>query len=366
MSGTLDNATSWLPIGESPLDIQEDATNLIGPTTINGFTFGIAFTLYVICVQSLVQQLRAGTRPKQTIFTLVYISVMFAMATIYCAVNSRLVQLEFVNFRNYPGGPTAYSIVLFPTAINIAGLCAFFITNWMNDALLLWRLWILYHRSRFQLPVIGFGTLLYLATFAIGIIVVVESSLPNDSFFTGIAVEFVTTYYALTTSFTIIITLLMSARILLVRRQLISATGSQAFAAQYTSIVSMLVESSALYTVWGIIFLATYVTNNPVQNIFLASLSEIQTIAPLLIVYRVSQGKAWNYDTTKTLTAGSVMTGRFRAPGASTTATATPTMDAEMKAIRIQVQTDVDSRHVSTHFKDDKGVFGASDASSDV
>ncbi|PPR02222.1 hypothetical protein CVT24_011470 [Panaeolus cyanescens] len=364
---------AWHPIGETPIEVQDDATNLIGPTTHNAFTYGIAFTLYIICAQSLVQRFRAGTQPKQTIFTLAYMSVMFAMATVYCAINSRLAQLEYVNFRNYPGGLSAYSIVLFPTAINITALCALLTTNWMNDGLLLWRLWIIYHRSPFQLPVIGFGTLLYLATLGAlpelaretHVLIALNNS--HWLLFGDIPIEFfmTVTYYSLTISFTIIVALLLTARIVLVRRQLVSATGSKELISQYTGVIAIQVESSALYTIWGIIFLATYITKNPAQNIFFASLSEIQTIAPLLIIYRVSQGKAWNYGTSEILTTGRAVTpqrDRAPKPNASARAMVAPTTEVQMKVIHIMVETDIDGPHASIHFKGGKDIFRENDS----
>ncbi|KAF9002064.1 hypothetical protein BDQ17DRAFT_1357376, partial [Cyathus striatus] len=66
----------------------------------------------------------------------------------------------------------------------------------------------------------------------------------------------------------------------------------------------MLVESSALYTIWAIIFLGLYIVNHPVQYIFLASLAEVQVCScSLLIIFRVSRGKAWGTSTEQTLTA---------------------------------------------------------------
>lgn len=48
---------------------------------------------------------------------------------------------------------------------------------------------------------------------------------------------------------------------------------------QYTSVTAILVESSALYTIWSIVFLGLYIVNNPIQFVFLASLAEVQVMA---------------------------------------------------------------------------------------
>ncbi|KAF9030273.1 hypothetical protein BJ165DRAFT_934341 [Panaeolus papilionaceus] len=314
MSGTMDNVTSWQATDETPLEVLNDAVNLIASTTINGVAYGVVLTLYLICLHALFQQLRAGVRKNQAIFSGLYITVMFALGTVYCAVNSRITQLAYVNDRNFPGGPADFAVFVFSTPINIAGAVAFFITSWMNDALLVWRLWVLYRGSRFSVPITSFAVILYLGTFSMGMVTLIESVLPTQSFWSAIAVKFALAYYALTTSYTIVITSLMIARILLVRRAFIKATGRREYGTQYLSIAAMLIESSALYTIWGIIFLGLYIVNNPVQFIFLASLSEVQIIAPLLIIYRVSIGKAWQSDTTQTLTNGRQSQSRTNGP----------------------------------------------------
>lgn len=367
MSGTMDNVTSWQATDETPLEVLNDAVNLIASTTINGVAYGVVLTLYLICLHALFQQLRSGVRKNQAIFSGLYITVMFALGTVYCAVNSRITQLAYVNDRNFPGGPADFAVFVFSTPINIAGAVAFFITSWMNDALLVrlrdldmwinllifnqvWRLWVLYRGSRFSVPITSFAVILYLGTFcesylhaynlylrahalilAMGMVTLIESVLPTQSFWSAIAVKFALAYYALTTSYTIVITSLMIARILLVRRAFIKATGRREYGTQYLSIAAMLIESSALYTIWGIIFLGLYIVNNPVQFIFLASLSEVQVrhlfistraiidtssqiIAPLLIIYRVSIGKAWQSDTTQTLTNGRQSQSRTNGP----------------------------------------------------
>ncbi|KAF9029960.1 hypothetical protein BJ165DRAFT_1578145, partial [Panaeolus papilionaceus] len=255
-------------------------------------------TLYVICAQALIQQMRSGVRKKQATWSLVYITVMVIMGTIYEACSARQTQLEYVNFRNFPGGPSAYSLFIFDTPVFIVGDSAYFVASWMNDALLLWRLSVLYRGSRLFTPVIIGGVIFYLAAFSLGLVTLIESSLPSQSFWSAIAVKFATAYYAVVTTYTIVITLFMVLRILHLRRRIIKATGRTEFGDQYLSIAAIIVESSALYTVWGIIFLALYLRNNQVENVFLTTLSQVQIIAPLLIMYRVSQGKAWEQDTT--------------------------------------------------------------------
>ncbi|PPR04984.1 hypothetical protein CVT24_010448 [Panaeolus cyanescens] len=277
MSGTLNDPASWKPVGQTSEQIFEDGVKLIAGTTINDVSYGIVLTLYFMCINALIQQYQERTHRIRSIFSAVYITIMFAAGTFYCAVNAREAQLAFVDNPNLPGDAVAYNAYTFDTPFNVAGVVSFFLTAWMNDALL---------------SITGrFGV-------SMGMVALIETVLPTRSFWAAISLKFVMAYYALTVAYTVLITSLMTLRILLARREFIKATGQKGYGAQYLSIATMIVESSALYSVWGLVFLGLYIANHPVQYVFLASLSEVQVSGVLVIV---STGKAWSADTTHVL-----------------------------------------------------------------
>ncbi|EGO22260.1 hypothetical protein SERLADRAFT_409827 [Serpula lacrymans var. lacrymans S7.9] len=230
------NISAGVP-DESAWDILNDSTNLIGTTTINGVSYGIMFTLYVTCVHFLYQRFKTSGGKRTSVFLFGYMSVMFIFGTLYTVSGSRTIQLAYVNHRDYSAGPAAYDLVIFSQPITILGSVSYTVSNWMSDGLILWRFIILYQNIRYNLWIITFPCILFLASIG------------------------------------------------------------AAHAAQYTGIATLLIESSALYALWSIIFLVLYAINNPVQFVFLASLAEVQIIAPLLIIVRVAQGKAWTRNT---------------------------------------------------------------------
>jgi hypothetical protein len=104
----------------------------------------------------------------------------------------------------------------------------------------------------------------------------------------------------------IILTLSIATKIWIARFRIQKLLGVNSSASgQYVSVASMLVESAALYAVWSIVFLICYVRNTPLQNILLPPLGQIQGIAPVLIVFRVAQGRAWSRNTPVNVTAPS-------------------------------------------------------------
>jgi hypothetical protein len=84
----------------------------------------------------------------------------------------------------------------------------------------------------------------------------------------------------------------------------------------------MLIESSALYAMWSLAFIIVYAVGSPGQYVLLMTLCNVQVqyyclpcttddldadtlnlqvIAPILIVYRVSKGVGWERGTTATI-----------------------------------------------------------------
>lgn len=86
-----------------------EALDLIGCTTILGVSYGIAFTLYCLCAQSLYLQPREPDQRRQARFTLGYSSLLLFFATGTLVSNGRMTQLGYVNHRaDFPGGPLAF------------------------------------------------------------------------------------------------------------------------------------------------------------------------------------------------------------------------------------------------------------------
>ncbi|KAL0058280.1 hypothetical protein AAF712_015051 [Marasmius tenuissimus] len=296
------NMTS--PLDETPLQLQHDSLNLIGSTTICGIAYGVMLTLLVICAFEYSKHIR-NSRPAM--FQLIYISIMAISGTLYVASNTRTIELAYVFNRNFPEGPAAYNLYIFSEPITVLGVAAYFIANWMSDALLLWRLSVIYRSSRYHIPVLIGPTLLLLTSFSMSVVTLIQSTRPNSSFWSTTAIDFALAYYSLTVSLTIVATTLMILRLLTFRRRFKNVLG-EAHAKKYTSIVTLLVESSALCAVWSVIFLGLYIVNHPVQFVFLASLAEVQIISPLLILYRVCKGTAWSSSTEATLSTMDIRT----------------------------------------------------------
>ncbi|KLO04478.1 hypothetical protein SCHPADRAFT_810673, partial [Schizopora paradoxa] len=65
----------------------------------------------------------------------------------------------------------------------------------------------------------------------------------------------------------------------------------------YTSIISIIVESAALYSAFSIFFIIPFARNSLITGVPMQLIGQVQGFATLLIVHRVASGIAWSSDT---------------------------------------------------------------------
>jgi hypothetical protein len=108
-----------------------------------------------------------------------------------------------------------------------------------------------------------------------------ESSQPTLSMYSALPLAYGTSYYAISLSANIILTLLIIGRLVSYRRTLIQSLPAES-ANHYISLAAVIIESAALYSVFAILFLITYAVNNPTNQVWLAVASACQVRLPFL------------------------------------------------------------------------------------
>jgi hypothetical protein len=66
---------------------------------------------------------------------LAYITVIFVIETIFIGVQARMVQLAYIDNRNYPGGPWQYFLASQALPINVVYGATLFLDTFLCDAL---------------------------------------------------------------------------------------------------------------------------------------------------------------------------------------------------------------------------------------
>ncbi|KAG7097817.1 hypothetical protein E1B28_005135 [Marasmius oreades] len=159
---------------------------------------------------------------------------------------------------------------------------AYTISNWFADGLLMYRCYVIYNMQKWVLvmPGIMFG-----GSISTGVLTLYKSSRPGSNLWAGIAVNFALPYFVLSVALNIMLTLIISFRLLWHSHKYNLSASSNGV---YKRIVSMLVESCALYSLFSILFIGTYAAGNYESDLFLPILSQVQIIAPFLIIIRVA------------------------------------------------------------------------------
>jgi len=262
---------------------------------ISGVGYGTQLVLYTTCALYLWSQRK--TR-KRSIFLLAYITLLLVIETMFMVVQANTVQSMYIDNRNFPGGPWTYFLATQQLPINVIFYATLFVLTFLSDLLLLWRCWVIWTGSGRMIAyaVISFPALCTLASFAMGTLWTLQSSQPGLSLYSKLPMAFGTSYYIISLSINIMLTILITIRLLMYRR-IVAASLSPDHAKHYLSLAAILFESAALYSVLAIMFIVTYAINNPLNQIFLGVASSAQQIAGYLIIYRLADGRAWSTDT---------------------------------------------------------------------
>ena len=84
-----------------------------------------------------------------------------------------------------------------------------------------------------------------------------------------------TSYYTLSLSVNIMLTALITIRLLMYRRAIVRTLPPD-FAVHYVSLAAIVIESAALYSLFAILFLVTYAVDDPTNQVFLGLASAAQ------------------------------------------------------------------------------------------
>jgi len=274
-----------------PLKLYVDEKSNFAGFIVGSVLYGIVVIVFFQCMGTLldpVNRSREGIRWGLVVHTV----AMFSCFTINTALSLDYQSIAYIDNRAFPGdaslppGPYTYQYLISSGAINVVSGSMFLLNNWLADGLLLYRCCVIYAMNYW---VIAFPSLMYLATFALGIITIYDSSHLASGIQTSVSVKISTAYYSVSLALNVLLTLMIVIRLARHSRNIRKAMGTvDGASGLYSTLITMLVESYALYAVSFIVFIALFNTTSPAQDIFSQILTGTQVIAPLLITLRVA------------------------------------------------------------------------------
>ncbi|KAF7329189.1 hypothetical protein MKEN_00179500 [Mycena kentingensis (nom. inval.)] len=273
------------------------------------------------------------TLPERTLFAflslprskipwrmVVYVLAIFALATVGYGSAAVINQQAFIDDRGVPGGPAAWEFVSFTSAQNMMGVIAYVLLSWLADGLVLWRFSLIFG-SKWVWT--AFPATMFFGAIVSSIGLVISSFQLTDSFWAIQSVRWGTAYWSLSIALNLLLTTGIVVRISLLRVRIRRSLGAQ-HADRYFGIVAMMIESASLYAVFGVGFLVAYARASVVQNLVFPVLGQVQGIAPMLILARVAEGRAWSQSVIQNTGPGGGSTINLAPGGGGAGATAIP------------------------------------------
>ncbi|KAJ3813288.1 hypothetical protein F5876DRAFT_35388 [Lentinula aff. lateritia] len=282
-----------MSVSEDPIALPLERSIYIG-NIFGGIFYGLQI---YITFHSVHLTLNSSSNRRTKVFYVVYGILMLLCMSFAMIANSLMGQEMWIEHRNYPGGPVAFWTDNGAVWYNVLGSAADIFGNFMGDALLaivqLYRLYVIFTERWY---IVVFPLLVFLASIAFSIMSVVQSAFPGSSFFEGQDIIYAVPWLSLSCSLNAIITILITARLLMARRR-IREIMSEDMSNVYTGVIAILVESALPFTVLGIVFAVLLGKNLPEQLALSLTWGYYIGLAPQLIILRVAMGRAWSKDT---------------------------------------------------------------------
>lgn len=238
--------------------------------------------------------------PGRRLFFLGYTSAMFILATLYTAANSRRVWITFVLNWGSPTKPVSYEIGLWHDWASMAAMACYILSNWLADALMLGRCIILFRNMKNTRWLIPIPCSVFLVVIATSINLFVNTTEVSKS------LEAMTKAYCIFVvvdlSFNITTASLITTCIMIHRAKLGKTMGTRDHRKEYINIIAMTTESCIISAISSIVYLILYEVDNFVQYPFMVIQNLMQVIAPLVLILRIIQGKAWTRRTNVDIT----------------------------------------------------------------
>ncbi|KZV71936.1 hypothetical protein PENSPDRAFT_378087 [Peniophora sp. CONT] len=270
-------------------------------TVLTGVSYGALFMLYCICMHLLWDR-RHRKAPGNT-FYMIYATFILIFNTLNLAGATSFAQLAFIDNRNYPGGPAQYENDFYFVTLNTMCNVAYMLGNWLADGLMLYRIWIIFRGSKQSMWLImSLPSLLYAGAWAMGVLLLIQLS-RSSPWGSASNVNWIIPFFSMSLTFNTVVTLVIVGRLYYFRRSMLAAFPGNTHGDHYTNMAAIVVESSVITAAATLLCLVPLVRGNAVANVFLQPLGEIQSVATLLIIYRIAIGRGWSSDTTATLLA---------------------------------------------------------------
>jgi len=253
-------------------------------TIFEAILYGIYFTLFCICVSVFLDGSRKGT--NKIIFTTMI--VMFLLSTAHLAGTIRTMQEGFFG--------KATPIQYFnnkPLPLNLANKALYGTTMVVGDALLIYRLYVVWSDTRYAKPIIILPILTLMGTAVSIILLAWEFSRlkPGQTAFVHVINQTAPAAFGLPLITNVYITAGIVWRVKLAERSLARITNLQS-TSLYRRVIAGTIESCIIYPIALAITLVLYGIHSNGQDILTGSMTQLIALVPTLMWLQVRFGQS--------------------------------------------------------------------------
>ncbi|KAA1474016.1 hypothetical protein DENSPDRAFT_780862 [Dentipellis sp. KUC8613] len=251
-----------------------------------GFQVSMYFqTVYILCT-------KRSTRLKMQRFSIIYGGIMLGLLTFVVVKNVVFGEDAWIEHRAHMDPAVFIAKHASTWWYSTLGSIAVMAMSFMGDGLLLYRCYIIWGC---RLWIMVFPCVLYLASIIVSIVYAINGSLPGHTPYTRSSMKLAIAWISLSASVNVILTTLISVRLLMMRNLVRSILPAQV-GAKYTSIAAIFVESALPLSLLGIGLIITYVLDSPVQMTFSLVWGSFCAVSPQLVILRVAMGAGWSKE----------------------------------------------------------------------
>ncbi|KAH9834077.1 uncharacterized protein C8Q71DRAFT_159063 [Rhodofomes roseus] len=269
-------SSSWAP-NETDYEIYGEKIWLQA-MVLQNIPYGVELTLFVMCFVTLLENTNRFNL-RRHIFLLAFTTVVLGLGTVYMIAVSLTAQQAFIEYRNFPGGPSVYLSAMFASTVGMTNSVCWMISNWLLDMFLVWRFLVIYrdfNRSWMRMLLCIPGLMVCTS---IGMSIDVLKSISQadgSSNSTPFLVANITlSFYVISLAANIIVTILIAGRLLVYRHRVQSVLGAH-HAKGYANIATILVESAVLYSAFAFTFLIVFGMKSPLSYFFVNYVNSVQ------------------------------------------------------------------------------------------
>ncbi|KAI6032638.1 hypothetical protein F5J12DRAFT_795639 [Pisolithus orientalis] len=256
--------------------------------------YGVELSLYCQTMRALGCS-ATGSRDSLSHHTVIiyrcFSSLFLFLVSIFVLVEAIFGQQMWIIHYGYVGGMAQLYVDQSSVWYQILGLMAIVLLQLSSDALLIYRLYLLWKR----IWVLVLPCILWVGTVVLGALFCSYCAAQHGNIFAGDAALIAVAYYAVAIALNLLVTSMLCGQMLTIGRKSRRQYGSVS-SWKYFNAASVIIESALPCTAVGIAFLVTFALDSGVSVAFLSLYVMLTCVSPQMLILHAAQGTSYDLE----------------------------------------------------------------------